>query len=50
MLQVMLEMAAQGCVLYISGEESERQVKMRAVRLLHDEEGRDQPIPMQLFW
>ncbi len=34
MLQVMLEMAAQGRVLYVSGEECERQVKMRALRLL----------------
>ena len=36
MLQVTLEMAAQGRVLYVSGEESERQVKMRAMRLLSD--------------
>jgi DNA repair protein RadA/Sms len=49
MLQVMLEMAVQGCVLYISGEESERQVKMRALRLLRDEEGRELPIPDQLL-
>jgi DNA repair protein RadA/Sms len=35
LLQMAMEMAAQGKVLYVSGEESERQIKMRAVRLLH---------------
>jgi DNA repair protein RadA/Sms len=49
MLQVMLEMASQGCVLYVSGEESERQVKMRAVRLLQDEDGKDRPLPEGLL-
>jgi DNA repair protein RadA/Sms len=34
MLQVALEMAQQNRVLYVSGEESERQIKMRALRLL----------------
>lgn len=34
MLQVALEMATKGRVLYVSGEESERQIKMRAARLL----------------
>ncbi len=48
-LQVMLEMAGQGCVLYVSGEESERQVKMRAVRLLTDEEGKERPLPHGLL-
>jgi DNA repair protein RadA/Sms len=33
MLQMALEMAASQRVLYVSGEESERQIKMRAVRL-----------------
>src|SRR5512144_239048 len=33
MLQMAVEMAEQAPVLYVSGEESERQVKMRAVRL-----------------
>lgn len=33
MLQVALEMAVQNTVLYVSGEESERQIKMRATRL-----------------
>jgi DNA repair protein RadA/Sms len=39
LLQVSLEMARAGLVLYVSGEESERQIKMRAVRLLKDEGG-----------
>jgi DNA repair protein RadA/Sms len=34
LLQLALEMALQEPVLYVSGEESERQVKMRALRLL----------------
>ena len=34
LLQAALEMANVGNVLYVSGEESERQIKMRAVRLL----------------
>jgi DNA repair protein RadA/Sms len=49
MLQVMLEMAAQGRVLYVSGEESERQVKMRAIRLLKQDEDKQQPLPGDLF-
>jgi DNA repair protein RadA/Sms len=39
LLQVALEMAGDYRVLYVSGEESERQIKMRAVRLLKDEHG-----------
>lgn len=34
LLQVALEMAHRQAVLYVSGEESERQIKMRALRLL----------------
>ena len=34
LLQVALEMARRDAVLYVSGEESERQIKMRALRLL----------------
>jgi DNA repair protein RadA/Sms len=34
LLQMAMEMAGSGTVLYVSGEESERQIKMRAVRLL----------------
>ncbi len=58
MLQMAVEMAAQpaapagkaGCskVLYVSGEESERQIKMRAVRLLGGEDGGKAP-PEDLF-
>jgi DNA repair protein RadA/Sms len=33
MLQMTMQMAAQNRVLYVSGEESERQIKMRAARL-----------------
>lgn len=36
MLQMAMEMAKIQRVLYVSGEESERQIKMRAVRLLTD--------------
>ena len=36
MLQMAMEMAAQKRVLYVSGEESERQIKMRAVRLTNN--------------
>lgn len=58
MLQMAVEMAAQpgapaqtGCskVLYVSGEESERQIKMRALRLLGSGGGEEQPAPDTLF-
>ncbi len=49
MLQVTLELAVQGRVLYVSGEESERQVKMRATRLLMGEDESQKPIPDQLY-
>ena len=39
LLQVALEMARLGLVLYVSGEESERQIKMRAMRLLKEQQG-----------
>ena len=39
LLQVALEMARQTPVLYVSGEESERQIKMRAARLRRAAEG-----------
>jgi len=39
MLQVAAEMASRGPVLYVSGEESERQIKMRALRLRREENG-----------
>jgi DNA repair protein RadA/Sms len=40
MLQVAMELALRATVLYVSGEESERQIKMRAVRL---SQGGDSP-------
>jgi DNA repair protein RadA/Sms len=50
LLQVALEMAGKGRVLYVSGEESERQIKMRALRLLPSK-SKSQPIefPEGLF-
>src|SRR5512137_61125 len=45
MLQMALEMAGSLRVLYVSGEESERQIKMRAARLL----GKDKPLPDELY-
>ncbi len=42
LLQVALEMAKDLTVLYVSGEESERQIKMRALRLLRAE-GEENP-------
>jgi len=59
LLQVALKLAHQQTVLYVSGEESERQIKMRALRLLRtsqadDHSGRDMEdaglsIPDDLF-
>jgi DNA repair protein RadA/Sms len=49
MLQMAVEMAAERKVLYVSGEESERQVKMRALRLLRDENGVDGEMPENLY-
>ena len=49
MLQVAVEMASQTRVLYISGEESERQIKMRAMRLLGAGKGRDAKLPAELL-
>jgi DNA repair protein RadA/Sms len=40
LLQVALEMAHKTSVLYVSGEESERQIKMRALRLLRSSQER----------
>ena len=34
LLQTAMEIAAEGSVFYVSGEESEQQIKMRAARLL----------------
>jgi DNA repair protein RadA/Sms len=38
MLQMAMEMAGRQRILYVSGEESERQIKMRAMRLIADPE------------
>ena len=46
LLQFAMEMARQLTVLYVSGEESERQIKMRALRLLRSQGA--QPIPGQM--
>jgi len=50
MLQMTLAMAGKKRVLYISGEESERQIKMRADRLMVGAQGlAPQPFPDELF-
>ena len=49
MLQMTLQMAEQQRVLYVSGEESERQIKMRAIRLLRGIEGKPEDLPEDLF-
>ncbi|MEN6393650.1 MAG: DNA repair protein RadA, partial [Anaerolineaceae bacterium] len=49
LLQVALEMARQSPVLYVSGEESERQIKMRAGRLLRGSHKEAAPLPNDLF-
>ncbi|HZU86924.1 MAG TPA: DNA repair protein RadA [Anaerolineaceae bacterium] len=51
LLQMAMDLARQGRVLYVSGEESERQIKMRAMRLLRDPENEqeDLPLPEDLY-
>ncbi|MBP7227918.1 MAG: DNA repair protein RadA [Longilinea sp.] len=49
LLQMAVEMAATQRVLYVSGEESERQIKMRAVRLRREDDGSSLPMPEELF-
>ena len=49
LLETALRMTSQGTVLYVSGEESERQIKMRADRLLKNETKADLPILEDLF-
>src|SRR5512135_1957600 len=51
MLQMAVEMAARRRVLYVSGEESERQIKMRAVRLApaNGAQGFSVPLPDNLL-
>jgi DNA repair protein RadA/Sms len=46
LLQVALEMARQNRVLYVSGEESERQIKMRAIRLVRQAEREGETLEM----
>ena len=48
LLQTALEMARHDPVLYVSGEESERQIKMRALRLLRGSDGSDMPEDLYL--
>jgi len=52
LLQVALVMGKQSTVLYVSGEESERQIKMRAARLLRPDNevsNAEEGIPQDLF-
>ncbi len=49
MLQMAMELAERGMVLYVSGEESERQIKMRALRLLRDGKGNEKALPTNLL-
>jgi DNA repair protein RadA/Sms len=48
LLQVAMQMAESKTVLYVSGEESERQIKMRALRLLGKEAEKSLPAHMLL--
>jgi len=49
MLQMTLQMADEHTVLYVSGEESERQIKMRAERLLRKGNKTPQALPDNLY-
>jgi len=49
MLQMTLKMAGEHTVLYVSGEESERQIKMRANRLLQGADGMPDKLPDELY-
>lgn len=49
LLQTALEMARQQRVLYVSGEESERQIKMRALRLMRAPNGQPGEMPDDLL-
>lgn len=49
LLQIALELAEMFKVLYVSGEESERQIKMRADRLHRDQSGEPRPLPGNLL-
>lgn len=49
MLQTAIKIAEKGIVLYTSGEESERQIKMRAARLMESAESKIDDIPDSLL-
>ncbi len=49
LLQIALEIAEHSGVLYVSGEESERQIKMRADRLHRDQEGKPINLPSKML-
>lgn len=49
LLQVALELAEKIKILYVSGEESERQIKMRADRLHRDQDGNSLDLPENLL-
>ena len=49
LLQMAMIIAQQERVLYVSGEESERQIKMRALRLLHPEKKQAAIMPKNLY-
>lgn len=49
LLQVAMDMAKIRLVLYVSGEESERQIKMRALRLTNDNDGKPNQLPENLL-
>jgi len=49
LLQIALELAEDHPVLYVSGEESERQIKMRADRLHRDTDRQTLPLPENLL-
>jgi DNA repair protein RadA/Sms len=49
LLDAALEMARSDRVLYVSGEESERQIKMRALRLRRGDDGKNPALPEELF-
>ncbi len=49
LLQIALELAGHLRVLYVSGEESEAQIKMRAQRLWRTPEGAPRPFPPELY-
>jgi DNA repair protein RadA/Sms len=49
LLQTAMEISRYGRVLYVSGEESERQIKMRALRLSREAEEGDAGLPEELL-